>query len=84
VLQVDGADGASWPLWWRVRRPGDRLRPAGRGGSKKLKAWLIDEKVPRESRDLLWLLADDEGRVLWIPALGVRSEKPSVSARLRP
>jgi tRNA(Ile)-lysidine synthase len=83
VLEVDGAIGASWPLWWRGRRPGDRFHPAGRKGSKKLKAWLIDEKVPREERDRLWVLADDEGRVIWIPALGVRSEKPSVSARLR-
>jgi tRNA(Ile)-lysidine synthase len=80
---VDGAPGAVWPLWWRCRRPGDRFRPAGRKGSKKLKAWLIDEKFPREARDRLWLLADDSGRVLWIPELGARSENPSVSARLR-
>ena len=83
VLEVDLATGARWPLWWRGRRPGDRFHPAGRRGSKKLKAWLIDEKVPREVRDRLWLLADDESRVIWIPELGVRSEKPSVSARLR-
>jgi tRNA(Ile)-lysidine synthase len=83
VLEVDHAEGAAWPLWWRGRRPGDRFRPAGGQGSKKLKAWLIDEKVPRETRDRLWLLADDEGRVLWIPDLGARSGKPSVSARLR-
>ena len=83
VLEVDDAVGACWPLWWRGRRPGDRFHPAGRRGSKKLKAWLIDEKVPREARDRLWVLADGEGRVLWIPELGARSEKPSVSARLR-
>ena len=83
VLEVDGAIGATWPLWWRGRRPGDRFHPAGRKGSKKLKAWLIDEKVPREARDHLWVLADDDGRVIWIPELGVRSEKPSVSASLR-
>jgi tRNA(Ile)-lysidine synthase len=83
VLEIDGATGATWPLWWRCRRPGDRFRPAGWKGSKKLKAWLIDEKLPRESRDRLWLLADDAGKVLWIPELGVFSEDPSVSARLR-
>ena len=83
VLEVDDAVGACWPLWWRGRRPGDRFHPAGRRGSKKLKAWLIDEKVPREARSRLWVLADDEGRVLWIPELGARSEKPCVSARLR-
>ncbi len=83
VLEVGAASGAAWPLWWRGRRPGDRFRPAGGRGSKKLKAWLIDRKVPREIRDGLRILADDEGRVLWIPELGARSEKPSVDARLR-
>ena len=83
VLEVGSAPGAAWPLWWRGRMPGDRFRPAGGRGSKKLKAWLIDRKVPREVRDALRVLADDAGWVLWIPDLGVRSEKPSADARLR-
>jgi len=83
VLEVGSAPGAAWPLWWRGRKPGDRFRPAGGRGSKKLKAWLIDRKIPREVRDALRVLADDAGWVLWIPDLGVRSEKPSADARLR-
>jgi tRNA(Ile)-lysidine synthase len=84
VLEVVSARDAAWPLWWRARRPGDRFRPAGGRGSKKLKSWLIDRKVPREVRDALRVLADDAGWVLWIPELGVRSEKPSAVAQLRP
>jgi tRNA(Ile)-lysidine synthase len=84
LLEVAGASGAAWPLWWRGRLPGDRFRPAGGRGSKKLKAWLIDRKVPRERRDRLRLLADDQGWVLWIPELGARSGNPSVDARLAP
>jgi tRNA(Ile)-lysidine synthase len=83
VLDLEGAEGARWPLWWRGRRPGDRFHPAGRRGSKKLKAWLIDEKVPLEARARLRVLVDDEGRVLWIPDLDARSEKPRVTAHLR-
>ena len=83
VLEVVSATGAAWPLWWRGRLPGDRFRPARGNGSKKLKAWLIDRKVPREVRDALRVLADDAGWILWIPELGARSEKPSADARFR-
>jgi tRNA(Ile)-lysidine synthase len=71
------AAGLPWPLWLRTRRPGDRFRPAGGAGSKKLKAWLIDRKVPQARRDLLLLLVAGEGaagaEVLAIPELGARA-----------
>jgi len=83
-LEVGAAVGVAWPLWWRTRRPGDRFRPEGGRGSKKLKAWLIDRKVPREVRDGLRVLADDRGWVLWMPDLEARSESPGVEIRLIP
>jgi tRNA(Ile)-lysidine synthase len=61
------------PLWLRTRRSGDRFRPARGRGSKTLKRWLIDQRIPREQRDGLVLLADSAGQVLWIPELGARS-----------
>lgn len=70
-VSAPAAAALPWPLWLRTRRPGDRLRPAGGAGGKKLKAWLIDRKVPREARDRLVLLTDGGGAVLAIPALGV-------------
>jgi tRNA(Ile)-lysidine synthase len=72
-VTVGPAGGPGWPLLLRGRRPGDRFRPAGGRGSKKLKAWLIDRKVPREARDRLVVLADARGNVLAIPELGIRS-----------
>jgi tRNA(Ile)-lysidine synthase len=78
-------DGAvAWPLWVRGRRPGDRFRPEGGRGSKKLKAWLIDRKVPREARDGLVVVADAAGRVLLVPALGARAEGAAAFLAVRP
>jgi tRNA(Ile)-lysidine synthase len=85
VADAPGAgSGPEWPLAWRTRRPGDRFRPEGGRGGKKLKAWLIDRKVPREERDRLILLVDASGRVLWIPALAAVAEAPGVRARIVP
>lgn len=67
------SDPAPWPLELRGRRPGDRFRPDRGRGSKKLKAWLIDRKVPLARRDALVLIADLEGWVLCIPELSARA-----------
>ncbi len=49
----------------RSRRPGDRLRPLGMRGEKKVQDILIDAKVPAEERDDVPIICDDEG-VLWV------------------
>jgi tRNA(Ile)-lysidine synthase len=62
------ADGLPARLVVRARRRGDRFRPFG-GGDRRLKAFLIDAKVPRWDRDRLPLV--DAGRdILWVA--GVR------------
>jgi len=69
-ISVARPEALPWPLALRARLPGDRFRPAGGRGSKKLKSWLIDRKVPREVRDRLVVLAAGV-RVLAVPALSV-------------
>ena len=53
------------PLTVRNRRQGDRFQPYGMRGTKKLKDFLIDAKVPRYERDSVPLLVYGD-EMLWI------------------
>ena len=58
---------ADEPLSLRARQPGDRFQPLGMTGHKKLKDFLIDEKVPRAHRDRIPLLVTPRG-IAWVPS----------------
>ncbi|MBN2795502.1 MAG: tRNA lysidine(34) synthetase TilS [Clostridia bacterium] len=49
----------------RTRLPGDRFAPLGMKGTKKLKDFMIDEKIPAKDRDDVLLLCDDE-HIIWV------------------
>ena len=53
------------PLELRSFRPGDRIRPLGMKGSKKLKDYFIDKKVPRYMRGEIPLVISGDD-VLWV------------------
>jgi tRNA(Ile)-lysidine synthase len=63
-------DRVSFPLEARAFRPGDRFRPQGAPGVRKLQDFLVDRKIPRWLRPHLPLLAYG-GEILWAPGLGV-------------
>ncbi len=69
-------DKISAPLVVRSRLPGDRYRPLGPGGSRKVKATMIDEKIPPSLREVIPLVADRE-KVVWIAGF-----RPSEECRL--
>ena len=52
-------------LCLRTRQTGDYLVVNQAGGRKKLKDYLIDEKIPREDRDNILVLAQDS-HILWV------------------
>src|SRR5436305_411523 len=54
----------------RNRRPGDRLRPLGARGSRRLKEVLVDRRVPRPLRDRIPLLCVGE-RIAWVPGVTI-------------
>ena len=49
----------------RSRRPGDRFVPWGMDGTKKLKDFMIDEKIPRDERSSIGILTID-GEIAWV------------------
>ncbi len=48
-------------LWVRGRLPGDRFQPLGMEGSKSLREFMIDARIPRGWRDGLPLVVSDRG-----------------------
>jgi len=68
-----------FPLRIRSRERGDRMEPFGLGGSKKVQDIFVDAKIPRSRRDRVPLLADGDGRILWIPGV-CRSRHAPVTA----
>lgn len=58
---------ADLPLEVRSCLPGDRFRPLGAPGSKKLKDWLIDRHIPRGERSLLPVVTTSGGEIIWVP-----------------
>ena len=54
----------------RNRKSGDKFTPLGMNGSKKIKDYFIDKKIPRERRNRIPLLVDEEN-ILWIIGYGV-------------
>jgi tRNA(Ile)-lysidine synthase len=66
----------------RSLRPGDRMRPRGGRGRRKLQDLLVDAKVPRKQRSALPLLVTGDEVVLFVPGLRPAEEaRPPPEAR---
>jgi len=64
------------PLILRTVISGDRIQPSGMSGTKTLKKYFIDQKIPKSRRKKILVLADGES-VIWI--VGMRlSERVAV------
>ena len=55
----------------RNRRPGDRFRPIGLRGHKKLQDYFVDRKIARTRRDLVPIVVDDRDRIVWVAGYGI-------------
>jgi tRNA(Ile)-lysidine synthase len=66
---LDGRFAAA-PLRVRAWRPGDRLRPVGLEGTKKLQDIFVDAKAPAAARRR-WPVICAGPDILWVPALAL-------------
>ena len=57
------------PLEVRAWRPGERMRPRGGRGSRKVSHLLVDAKIPRDLRRDLPVLAAADGSILFVAGL---------------
>jgi len=62
------------PLSVRNRRPGDRLRPLGLHGRKKLQDVFVDAKVGRSERQTTPVIVDSAGRIVWVAGHAVADD----------
>lgn len=80
VLYLD-YDRIEGDLCLRTRQEGDRFRPAAGNGSKKLKKYFIDLKIPWEKRETMALLAVGK-EILAIPGMDLsQTVRPGSSTR---
>jgi tRNA(Ile)-lysidine synthase len=75
------ADRVKLPLRVRNIRPGDRFRPLGLGGTKKVGDFLTDRKVPAVYRDEIPVVCDKEG-ILWLVGYEI-ADRVKVTARTK-
>jgi tRNA(Ile)-lysidine synthase len=68
LLQAGSLAG---PLVVRSRRPGDRFRPLGSPGSRKLQDVFVDRKIPRVDRDRVPVVVDASGRIVWVAGVTI-------------
>ena len=66
----------------RAWRDGDRMRPAGLGGSKSLQDLFTDRKVPRALRHTLPVFESD-GEIVWVAGVAVDERFAAAEGRRR-
>ncbi len=67
-------DKLNLPLYLRSRKPGDSFVPLGMKGEKKVKDFLIDEKVPRYERESIPVIIDVEDNIVWLSGFRISED----------
>lgn len=78
VAYFDADEVSKLQLVVRTRQNGDRIFPFGAPGSRKLKEFFIDKKVPRDERNIALVCAENE--VCFVPGFTI-SDKLKVTEK---
>ncbi|MBT2558580.1 tRNA lysidine(34) synthetase TilS [Hymenobacter sp. ISL-91] len=73
ALAALDADKLRFPLTVRPWQEGDWFMPIGMKGKKLLSDFLIDQKVPLNLKDSVWVLATADGKIAWV--VGMRPDE---------
>ncbi|RSK48350.1 tRNA lysidine(34) synthetase TilS [Hymenobacter rigui] len=73
ALAALDADVLKFPLTVRPWQEGDWFMPIGMKGKKKLSDFLIDQKVPLNLKDNVWVLVSADGKIAWV--IGFRPDE---------
>ena len=72
-------DKIQQPVILRNRRNGDKFQPLGMKGRQKIKSLFINQKIPRDKRNEVMLIVDQDS-VIWIENMHL-SERVKISAQ---
>jgi tRNA(Ile)-lysidine synthase len=72
VIRLDSSE-LQMPLIVRTRKDGDKIILKGLNKEKKIKDIFIDEKIPLKSRDIVPIVCDSSGNIIWVP--GIKKSK---------
>jgi tRNA(Ile)-lysidine synthase len=68
------AASVTTPLAVRYWQPGDRFRPLGAPGRRKVQDVFVDRKVPRARRHLVPIVVDTHDHILWVAGVAMAEE----------
>ena len=71
TLQIEPA---RLPLAVRTWRPGDRFKPLGAAGRRKVQDLFVDRKVTRADRHRTPIVVDARGQIVWVAGLAIAHE----------
>ena len=67
------------PIIVRKRKKGDKIKPLGMKGYKKLSDLFIDKKIPKQRRDNVPVIVSASGDIIWVAGLCASDNQKLVS-----